>query len=203
MASHESQYNDAPHADHDGRISSLASTTPSFSSNKLGADNNNNNGQKGNNASFAYTPMQDGGSRRSLNRSQRDSWVHRFWFWEVFSILGALIALAAMVITLVLHQDKPLPKWPSAITINALIAVFSAILKACVVMPIAESISQLKWLWFQKARPLRNFEQWDLASRGSFKTKIVTGLHFKPFLTRTLARRTMGLFPPPFHTQRS
>lgn len=116
-------------------------------------------------STFTYTHLQDAKSHKP---SRRNGWLHRFWFWEVLSILGAVVALAAMVITLLLHQDKPLPKWPSAITINALIAVFSAILKACVVMPIAESISQLKWLWFQKARPLRHFEQWDLASRGTF-----------------------------------
>lgn len=131
--------------------------------NETGVDGSS---QKGSATAFAYTHLQDGEHPKNQKPSQRNGWVHRFWIWEVLSILGATIALAAMIITLVLHQDKPLPKWPSAITINALIAVFSAILKACVVMPIAESISQLKWLWFQKARPLRHFEQWDLASRG-------------------------------------
>lgn len=133
--------------------------------NETGVDGSS---QKGGATSFAYTHLHDGERPKSQNQkpSQQNGWVHRFWLWEVLSILGATVALAAMIITLVLHQDKILPKWPSAITINALIAVFSAILKACVVMPLAESISQLKWLWVQQPRPLRDIEQWDLASRG-------------------------------------
>lgn len=98
--------------------------------------------------------------------SQSDNHVHRLWLWETLSITIAALALAAIVITLVLHRDRPLPKWPSAITINALIAVFTAVFKACLMMPIAEGIGQLKWLWYQKSRPLRHMEQWDLASRG-------------------------------------
>lgn len=92
--------------------------------------------------------------------------VQRLWLWEILSIAVAALCLAAIVITLVLRRDRPLPKLPSAITINALIAVFTAIFKACLMMPIAECIGQLKWLWYQKSRPLKHMEQWDLASRG-------------------------------------
>lgn len=103
---------------------------------------------------------------------QRDSSIQRLWLWEVLSIALAALALAAIVITLLLRRDRPLPKWPSAITINALIAVFTAIFKACLMMPIAESIGQLKWLWYQKSRPLRHMEEWDLASRGGLSRRL-------------------------------
>ncbi|KAI1112127.1 hypothetical protein F5Y14DRAFT_453421 [Nemania sp. NC0429] len=96
----------------------------------------------------------------------RDRWVHRFWLWEFLSLFTATIALAAIVITLTLHKDRPLPEWPPLITLNALIAIFSSVLKACLALPIAEGISQLKWLWFRKIRPLGRMEDWDLASRG-------------------------------------
>lgn len=95
-----------------------------------------------------------------------DNHVQQLWLWEISSLIIAILAFTAIVITLVLLRDRPLPKWPSAITINALIAVFTAILKACLMMPIAECIGQLKWLWYQKSRPLSHIEQWDLASRG-------------------------------------
>lgn len=96
-----------------------------------------------------------------------DSCVQRLWLCEILSITAAALALATIVIILVLHRDHPLPKWLSAITINALIAVFTAIFKACLMMPVAECIGQLKWLWYQKSRPLSHIEQWDLASRGA------------------------------------
>ncbi|KAF4835711.1 hypothetical protein CGCTS75_v002170 [Colletotrichum tropicale] len=72
-----------------------------------------------------------------------------------------------MFIALLLHQDRTLPKWTSMITINALIAMFSAILKACLMMPIAECLSQLKWLWYEKSRPMKHIVQWDMGPWGS------------------------------------
>lgn len=93
--------------------------------------------------------------------------LQRLWLWESLSIAVATLAFTAIVTTLILRGDRPLPDWPSAITTNALIAIFTAIFKACLLMPIAEGIGQLKWLWYyQKPRPLRYMEKWDLASRG-------------------------------------
>lgn len=156
-----------PNYSNDGSLSplsALASTT----------HYNNDPGERGE-AAPAYTPIgrqerphfglhhQDG-----EHPFQSDKCVQRLWLWEILSIAVAALALVAIMITLILHRDRPLPKWPSAITINALIAVFTAVLKACLMMPIAEGIGQLKWLWYQKSRPLRHMEQWDLASRGRF-----------------------------------
>lgn len=98
--------------------------------------------------------------------NQSDKCIQTLWLWESLSIAVATLALTAIVITLVLRSDRPLPDWPSEITLNALIAVFTAIFKACLMVPITEGIGQLKWLWYQKPRPLRHMEQWDLASRG-------------------------------------
>lgn len=103
---------------------------------------------------------------RDLPNNQSNNSIQQLWLWELLSIAVAALALVAIVIVLVLRRDRPLPKWPSAISINALIAVFTAIFKACLLMPIAEGIGQLRWLWYQKSRPLRYMEQWDLASRG-------------------------------------
>lgn len=127
----------------------------------------------GGEAAPAYTPIdhklqQNVDVRHDDHDShfESDNCIYRLWMWEILSILMAALALVAILITLVLHKDRSLPKWPSAITINALIAVFTAVFKACLMMPIAEGIGQLKWLWYQKSRPLRQIEHWDLASRG-------------------------------------
>lgn len=98
--------------------------------------------------------------------TQRENCIQRLWLWESLSIAVATLALTAIVTTLILRGDRPLPDWPSAITINALIAIFTAIFKACLLMLIAEGLGQLKWLWYQKPRSLRYMEQWDLASQG-------------------------------------
>lgn len=60
------------------------------------------------------------------------------WILEFLSIFLAFSSLAAIIITLSIHQGQPVPEWPSFVSINALVAVFSAILKAAMVMPVAE-----------------------------------------------------------------
>ena len=98
-------------------------------------------------------------------QSGKDS-LSRVWLVELASLTLAYIAFGAIIITLWMHQDLPLPKWPSLISINTLVAVFTAILKASMMLPIAEGVSQIKWLWFRQARPLIDLETFDSASRG-------------------------------------
>ena len=90
----------------------------------------------------------------------------RIWLVELTSLILAFIAFAAIIITLLLHHDRPLPKWPSLISINTLISIFTTVMKASMLLPIAEGVSQLKWLWFREVRPLIDLERYDSASRG-------------------------------------
>jgi hypothetical protein len=60
------------------------------------------------------------------------------WFAEITSLLLASIALAAIVITLAIHQGRPIPQWSQLISINSLIAIFTAVLKTATIMPVAE-----------------------------------------------------------------
>lgn len=124
-----------------------------------------------------FTDGQSSGDqyRQGSKLSPKNSWIHRFWLWEAMSLVGATGALATIVIVLVQHGNRPLPKWPWMISINTFIAIFSAVFKTCLIMPTAEGIGQLKWLWFRKSRPLNHMEQWDLASRGdTFYFQIIT-----------------------------
>lgn len=56
-----------------------------------------------------------------------------------------LLAFAAIVTTLSVHQNRPLPQWPSMISINSLISVFTAILKAALILPVAEGKRDAVW----------------------------------------------------------
>ncbi|KAK7744662.1 hypothetical protein SLS53_003550 [Cytospora paraplurivora] len=67
-----------------------------------------------------------------------------------------------------MHQGLPHPQWPYHITINALISVFTAIFKMALMTPIAEGISQFKWLWYNRPRELADIERLDQASRGAW-----------------------------------
>lgn len=66
------------------------------------------------------------------------SLLDRPWLLEVTSLLVAWVALTAIIVTLAVHQGRPLPQWPQLISINSLIAIFTAILKASLIMPVAE-----------------------------------------------------------------
>jgi hypothetical protein len=46
------------------------------------------------------------------------------------------------------------------------IAVFAAISKAALILPVSEAVGQLKWIWFRKERTLSDFYAFDNASRG-------------------------------------
>jgi len=60
------------------------------------------------------------------------------WTMDILSLCLAAVSFVAIVITLAIHQDRPLPEWPHLISINTLIAIFTAILKASLLMPVAE-----------------------------------------------------------------
>lgn len=80
------------------------------------------------------------GRQKSPENAQdaREVSVLETWYMEIVSSILALSCIAAIVIILSLYQGKPLPAWPKLISVNALIAVFTAIFKASLIMPVAE-----------------------------------------------------------------
>lgn len=66
------------------------------------------------------------------------------------------------------YNEQPIPDWNYGLTINGVVSVLAGIAKASMILPVAESISQLKWHWFStgKPRPVIDFEHLDTASRG-------------------------------------
>lgn len=76
--------------------------------------------------------------------------------------------ITAIVAILLECDGKQTPQWNYGLTINGVISVLAGIAKASMILPIAESISQLKWHWFWRGRmrPAMDFEYFDVASRG-------------------------------------
>jgi hypothetical protein len=89
----------------------------------------------------SYKRVQDH-SKRQEPRKRITKRVLKFWDsgWvqEVASCLFAMLALAAIIITLAIHSGRPIPEWPRLISINSLIAIFSALFRAGIVFPISE-----------------------------------------------------------------
>jgi hypothetical protein len=88
------------------------------------------------------------------------------WALEFISLFLAINSLAAMFILLAVRDGKPLVKWGGFLTVNVLIAILTAIFKSALLFPVAEALSELKWMWFQEPHRLSDMEDYDLASRG-------------------------------------
>ncbi|KAI4674050.1 uncharacterized protein J4E88_008517 [Alternaria novae-zelandiae] len=63
---------------------------------------------------------------------------------------------------------KPMRDWRLPIQPNSLIAVFSTIAKSALLVPLAECIGQLKWIYFQtpQSKPINRLYDFDVATRG-------------------------------------
>lgn len=88
------------------------------------------------------------------------------WWLCIISIVTSILALAAIVILLAVVDNRTLPKLPLSITVNTYISFFATIAKATMLFAVAESLSQLKWLWFRQPRMLDEIQTFDDASRG-------------------------------------
>lgn len=97
----------------------------------------------------------------SFTRNLDDNWTLEILCW-----LLALVSLAIILIVLGKFNNQPLNNWHSGLSLNTLINVVSQIAQTAVFVPVAASISQLKWIWYSKSRPVGEMKDFDKASRG-------------------------------------
>ncbi|KAF2829257.1 hypothetical protein CC86DRAFT_437031 [Ophiobolus disseminans] len=136
--------------------------------------------------------------RRTISR-----W-NDWWLLEITAGLLSIICLTAIVAILAHYDGKPLSKWHSGITPNAIISVLATVSKSSILLPVAECISQLIWLRFQTPHTLQLIQEFDEASRGAlgsfqilFSTEAaaawfgaiitLTALAFEPFAQQVLS----------------
>jgi hypothetical protein len=105
------------------------------------------------------------------SKSSITSWWKRrrtlsIWWWEFICCTIVVVALLAITVTLRVYEHKPLPEWRYGISINALLAIFTVIMKAAAGLTLAQGISHLKWTRLREPRSLRSFQYHDDAARG-------------------------------------
>ncbi len=88
------------------------------------------------------------------------------WIWETASATVAIACFACIVGILLTVNDKPVPNWPSGLSVNAILSVLVTVIKGAVGVTIAECLSQLKWSWFKQQRKLVDLSTFNDASRG-------------------------------------
>ena len=87
------------------------------------------------------------------------------WTAEILAWLLAVISVVLIVAILVVFNNRRLTEWHGRITINTLINFASQFAQICLLIPIASSISQLKWIRYRYSQPLSSVEDFDKASR--------------------------------------
>ena len=94
------------------------------------------------------------------------------WWWlEIVSPIFSLICVVGVCAVLLPLDQTPLNEWMNKMHIqpNTLASILMTIAKAALLLPVAERISQLKWIYFQEqARRLDHVDLFDRASRGPF-----------------------------------
>ncbi|KAK2782024.1 hypothetical protein FQN52_006025 [Onygenales sp. PD_12] len=101
-------------------------------------------------------------------RSQSWFYLITIWWQEIFACAIAVALLAAAVALLMIYEHRSLSEWPYYVTINAAVSILISIMKAMMIVPLAEGLSQLKWSWFKKPSNLHDMALLDAASRGPF-----------------------------------
>ena len=105
-------------------------------------------------------------------RTFADSWVFEILCW-----LLALCFLVVILVVLRIFNNQPLRNWNSGLTLNTLISIASQVAQTAVFVPVASSISQLKWIWCGKNRAIGDMVGFDDASRGPISSLILILKH--------------------------
>lgn len=111
---------------------------------------------------------QDGEDFRQQRSSAVDRIFHETWIPEISVICLSLGCLAAIGAILLIYDGKPSPELPSSITLNAIISILATASKAALIFAVSASMSQLKWTWYEKGQRLKDFQNFEDASKGPF-----------------------------------
>ncbi|KOC17307.1 hypothetical protein AFLA70_821g000091 [Aspergillus flavus AF70] len=88
------------------------------------------------------------------------------WLWEITSLIFSAACVVAMVGVLIGVQGTSLSAWHLLIAPNTVISALATASKTSLLLPVTESISQLKWVHFNRAHRLSDMDLYNNASRG-------------------------------------
>lgn len=110
--------------------------------------------------------------------------VEKFWLFEFFGFVLALGSLLAVVAFLRVYEGRVSPEWKLPVgagkykktfvlNINAIISIFTTTFTSGLLIPVAASMSQLKWVWFQQGHPLSHYQAFESATNGPLGSVIL------------------------------
>ena len=124
------------------------------------------------------------------HQNMESCYIFRTWAGETLTIACAIGLVVSIAGILAVYDGKPVPDWGGDLNLNALIALLSTVLRALLVVTVAQIISQRKWDWFSvtSARPLSDIQRFDYGSRGAYGALLLIPTVFlKDFVTLAAA----------------
>lgn len=111
--------------------------------------------------------LEDDAKAAPRARTRKPKSLLKYWWREAVACFLIVAAVSATIGTLYPFQGKPLPEWPYAIKVNALLSAYMVVLKAAATFLLAEGIAKQKWRWFDESpQPLYDYAIHDDATRG-------------------------------------
>ena len=121
-----------------------------------------------------------------VTTQNKPAWYWKFMGWsiEIFSLLGSFCIVAAIAGLLKFYDGKAMSNTPSRPSLNTIISILSAALTALITgattagktlkyvfsisgINLDLAISQSKWSWYKKPKPLADLDIVDGVSRGA------------------------------------
>lgn len=99
-------------------------------------------------------------------------WFEDGWLFEVFAAILGMVLIIVLCVILRDYNGKPVPSLGSVlntdVTLNFVVSLLLGFAVPALMLPVAECINQLKWIWFSSAdRPLEDLDTFDQSSRGT------------------------------------
>ncbi|KAK5054421.1 hypothetical protein LTR84_001311 [Exophiala bonariae] len=122
--------------------------------------------------------------RQNRRMTTWETYIDRWWLKELSAWLVSLSAICAIAAILHTYDDQKVPNWQYSInlsrqqsdfhiTINSLVSIIATVFKTALLIPVIASMSQLKWLWFQKQHRLIDFHSIEAANRGGWDSLVL------------------------------
>lgn len=152
-----------------------AETEPSVTGGLL-ERNISNQGLESGSSTPSKGRVPDGRRRESrYNHAVTNWWAIELSCWSL-----ATLSVIILIVVLASFDGRSLRDWRSGITINTVVNVISQIGQTAAIVPVAESISQMKWIWYRQAsRPVSDMVHFDDVSRKPISTLLLVWKHPK------------------------
>jgi hypothetical protein len=103
----------------------------------------------------------------SPSKSGRWASLDDSWLLECLAMVFSFASFIAIIIILVVYDQKPSPNLSYGLTLNTIVSLLATASRSSLLFAVAAAVGQLKWMWFQRReQPISDMQSFDDATRG-------------------------------------